>query len=350
MAITINCTVSEVSRTVSYNRDSLTVTRILNVRPYSAIGLLAYQMLGGARFINGRIRRILPSRDPWLPQCFCESIESTGGGKFLGAVPAENNANAMLNAQNVYDFGILTVSYKTPEKSTPEEVEAASEEGDDGGSENSEIELASQSWDFSAQALTLPLNFYQFKNGNPTNTAQLTNVNATKTIPKIDYNLMRHRVARRPIQAITALVGRVNKNPFNLGVAVWPAETLRFEGAHIDQKITMDGFKFFDISYKFTIMPIFDFVATSMQTKEMKTTGSGGSGDPFVTKEVVVPSKTAKQFVGWNRIYRPDMGYWDRLVEHGFAPPYRNVYKDDQEITQTGVGKGFNLLFNPKAK
>lgn len=330
MAVLTNCEIKEVSRKATYSRDGLTVTRVLDVFPYAAAGPLAYEMLGGPRYINGRIIRRLPERDPWLPQCFVETIDSEGMGKFNGLTPQANNATAMLSHQNYYDFARLTVTYKTPEKETPEEKEAASEDAAD---ETSEIELASQSFDFSAQSLTLPLSQLKFKYGAPGGTTMIQGVNGTKVMPRIDYALQRHEVARRPIVAITSLLGRINKNPFNLGVAIWPAETLRFEGANITQKLTSDGFKFYDINYKFCIQPVYDWCATT--TEVVNNAG-----------KVTTPSSKQMKFVGWNRIYRPDRGYWDYLNE--VATPTRSVYLYDTDVYQ-GAITGFNLLFHPRA-
>lgn len=338
MAVGTNCTITEISRKANYTRDGLTVTRVLDVYPYAAVGPLSYEMLGGPRYYNGRIIRRLPERDPWLPQCFCDSIDSEGMGKFHGAGRTENNASYMLASLNYYDWARLTVTYKTPTpndfgSATPDEVENAS---GDNSSEQSEIELASQSFDFSAQQLTLPMNHFQFKYGYNNNTALMSNINSTKVIPRIDYTLQRHYVARRPIAAITSLLGRINKNKFNLGVAVWPAETLRFDGASIQQKITTDGAKFFDVTYKFSIMPVYDKVAT---TKEVVQNNS--------PQTITTPSATKMDFVGWNRIYRPDRTFWDYLQETKDAT--RGIYLFDTDVTQAGAGTGFNLLFNPRA-
>ena len=331
MPVITNCEIKEISRKATYGRDGLTVTRVLDVYPFEQAAPLAYEMLGGPRYQNGRIWRRLPERDPWLPQCFCENIESEGMGVFHGAIPQANNASYMLASKNLYEFARLTVTYKTPEKETPEEKEAASE---DEGDEASEIELASQTFDFSAQSLTLPLSQLKFKYGAAGGTSMIQGVNGTKVMPRIDYALQRHEVARRPLVAITSLLGRINKNAFNLGIAIWPAETLRFEGANITQKLTSDGFKFFDINYKFCIQPVYDLCATSTEAVD-----SAG--------KIITPSNTALKFVGWNRIYRPDRGYWDTLNE--VKTPTRGIYNYDTDVVQTGIATGFNLLFNPRA-
>lgn len=332
MAVTTNCEVHEISRRATYSREGLTVTRILDVYPFSQAAPLAYEMLGGPRYANGRIFRRLPERDPWLPQCFVENIESEGMGKFVGTVPRSNNASAMLASQNRYEFARLTVTYKTPERVTPEEKEASEKED---STEESEIDLASQTFDFSAQSMTLPTTYMKWANGailNPSIKPEGTN--AIKMLPKIEYALQRHEVATRPIVAITSLVGRINKSPFNLGVAKWPAETLRFEGANISQKVTSEGFKFFDINYKFSIQPVYDLVATSVEVVD-------NSGN------ITVPSKTKMAFVGHNRIYRWDRGHWD-YVKESTSTTFRGNYLYDEDVSQ-GAVKGFRLLFNPRS-
>lgn len=331
MPVITQCTIKEISRKATYSRDGLTVTRVLDVYPFKQAAPLAYEMLGGPRYINNRIFRRLPERDPWLPQCFVENIETEGMGRFYGFDGSAYTPTAVLANQAEYDFARMTVTYKTPEKATPEEKEAASE---DEGNEASEIELASQTFDFSAQSLTLPLSQLKFKYGAAGGTSMIQGVNGTKVMPRIDYALQRHEVARRPLVAITSLLGRINKNPFNLGVAIWPAETLRFEGANISQKVTSDGFKFFDINYKFCIQPVYDLCATSTEAVD-----SAG--------KIITPSTTALKFVGWNRIYRPDRGYWDTLNE--VKTPTRGIYNYDTDVVQAGIATGFNLLFNPRA-
>lgn len=335
MAVSTICTITEVSRKATYSRDGLTVVRVMDVIPYSASAPLAYEMLGGPRVYRGRVYRRLPERDPWLKQCFCENIDSEGMGKFSGFNGEVYPPNVILANKAAYDFARLTVTYKTPEANTPEEKEAASGEN---SSEQAEIEVATQSWDFSSTSLTLPLSMYKTKYGIVGTTAQQQGTNGIKVFPKIDYTLARTRLATRPIVAITSLVGRVNKNKFNLGVAIWPPETLRFEGANISQKITMDGFKHFDINYKFTIMPIYDLVAT---TQETEVAGSGSSAPSVIT-----PSQTKMDFVGWNRVYIPSRGCWDYLVET--KDTTRKIYRFDTEVTQK-FASGFNLLFNPRA-
>jgi|LakMenEpi03Aug12_release.lakeMendotaPanAssembly.Ray.scaffolds.fasta_scaffold73410_2 hypothetical protein len=335
MPVTTNCTITEVSRRATYSRDGLTVTRVMDVTPYSAAAPLAYEMLGGPRVLNGRVYRRLPERDPWLKQCFCESIDSEGMGKFDGFNGEVFTPSVVLASKSKYDFARLTVTYKTPEKNTPEEEEAASGEN---SSEQAEIELATQSWDFSSTSLTLPLSQFKTKYGIVNTTAQQQGTNGIKVFPKIDYTLARTRLATRPIVAITSLVGRVNKNKFNLGVAIWPPETLRFEGANISQRVTMDGFKYFDINYKFTIMPIYDLVAT---TQETEVAGSGSSAPSVIT-----PSAKKMDFVGWNRVYIPARGCWDYLVE--VADETRKIYRYDTEYSQ-GFATGFSCLFHPRA-
>ena len=253
-------------------------------------------------------------------------------GVFTGAVPQPNNASYMLASKNRYEFARLTVTYKTPEKETPEEKEASEKED---STEESEIDLASQTFDFSGQSMTIPTTYMQWKNGGILNPViKPEGAQAVRVLPKIDYALQRHEVATRPIKAIVGLMGRVNKNPFNLGIAVWPAETLRFEGANITQKLTSDGFKFFDINYKFCIQPIYDYVATSLEVL---------SNDGTIT----TPSKTALAFVGWNRAYRYERGYWDYMRESK-SVKFRGIYGYDEDIAQGNV-KGFRLLFNPRA-
>ena len=121
MAVSTNCEVHEVSRKATYGREGLTVTRVLDVYPFSQAAPLAYEMLGGPRYKNGRIFRRLPERDPWLPQCFVESIDSEGMGVFSGAIPTSNNASYMLASKNTYEQLLI----KPPKKRLPKKKKLA---------------------------------------------------------------------------------------------------------------------------------------------------------------------------------------------------------------------------------
>ena len=192
MAVLTTCKITEVSRKATYSREGLTVVRVMDVTPYSASAPLAYEMLGGPRYNSrtGRVWRGLPERDPWLKQCFCENIDSEGMGKVHGYDGDVVGPNIILANKAAYDFARLTVTYKTPEATTPEEKEAASGEN---SSEQAEIEVATQSWDFSSTSLTLPLSMYKTKYGIVGTTAQQQGTNGIKVFPKIDYTLARTR-------------------------------------------------------------------------------------------------------------------------------------------------------------
>ena len=44
--------ITEVSRKATYSRESISITRVLDVEPYSVHGIVASNLLGGVRFVG----------------------------------------------------------------------------------------------------------------------------------------------------------------------------------------------------------------------------------------------------------------------------------------------------------
>lgn len=337
-------TVKEVDRKVSVDAESMSVTRTLDVYPYADYLKVVNLLLGGYSNVGPLLYYRAPARDPYHPFCFCQSIDIDGVGAIGTTQP---DGITILNAKNGYSIcARLTAVYKPLGKATADEVENADDDGNDSDEkpqEKPEIDRAEQSWTFAAQQLTLPTEYYRFKNGGGPHPSLVKGINATKKIPRIEYSLMRHFVVNIPVDAITALIGRINRDPFRVGKAVWPAECLRFDGADVKQKITNRGMKLYDVSYKFSVMPIIDTYADG-ETQEIVTSA-------YSPDKVTVPASTTSGRVGWNRVYRPERGYWDKLVLQSDAD--RQIYNYAEDYTQTNsrgreVG-GFNLLFHPRS-
>ena len=322
---------SEISRKVQAGRDTITVTRVLEVEPYSAWYSMAGLLLGGVRLVGGALYRTPPMSDPVIKWAYCDSVDVEGVGTFVGTGPVD--PILQLRANNYYRRARMTVVYKNVQQST-EEMDSSA--GDAGGDQNetSEIDLATNSMEITAQQLTLPTQYYKWRY-SPSNTLQQSGTNATKTMPQITTTNVRNFVVNRPLNAMIALIGRINSSAFRVGGIQWPPETLRYDGSTTTQKTTNTGVKFFEIQHKFAVQPVYDYVA---RTNEVL-----GANKSIITKA----SETALDFVGWNRIFRPDRGFWDTPV---LASSVKNgIYRMDNEIIQPGVGSGFRLLFHPRA-
>ena len=321
--------ITEVSRRASYSRDSISIVRVMDVEPYYMHGIVASNLLGGINYVGGRLVRTLPFRDPHISWCWVKSVEVEGVGNFIGS--GGTSDMSIFNVwNNGYSKARMTVTYETLEQTQQEMDNSAGPSTTD----FEEIELASATYDIGAQQLTLPNDRYQWANSPTIGIAQ-SGTAGQKTIPKMDIAMVRHFCVNRPLQAITKLVGRVNAKTTYLAGAYYAPEMLRFDGANITQKLTNAGIKYFEIQYKFAVQTIWDKVATSAE-----------SVDPTNQNVVNFPSNNEMAYVGWNRLFRPDRGYWDyvRLQSDGLT----TIYNPDTDIAQGNV-KGFALLFHPLA-
>lgn len=320
-------TIKEESRSEVISPAGVQTTRVFQVSPYNARGECYADLVGGVRFVGGRLVRIPPLSDPaYLParvnEIRCDPIEDdTLNGDIYG-----NNYNPLVRHAPYRGPARLTVTYKTPDASAtdpngPNDPQTIDNAAGGGTGEVQEIELATLAWDFSAQNLSVPNKYYQWGGGaDGGKLLQNQNVAATITIPRIEISLERKFVIRKPLAAICALMGKINKDPLVIGFNSYPAETLRLDSAQVRQLITNLGIKFFNVTYKFTCMPKFDKIETG-----------------------------ADAFVGWNRLFNPRTGQWTKVHVAGDGTP---IHRLDQDITQTLRGrvvKGFKLLFHPMA-
>ena len=302
------------------SRGGASVVRTFRVEPYIDGILLASKLLGGVKLIGGRIVRFLPARDPVLPWCYCDSVEIEGLGVFGSALPL---GFTVLSAANGYENGaVLVATYKTQDtdQATIDQTGGTpGAEGDPSGGQStdaqSEIDVATETYDFSIQQLTLPNDRYKWS--SDTKLLLNTNIGAVKGIPKIDYMLSRHLVPRLPKTAIRDMLGRVNRYAFTVAGDMWPKETLRFDGASVNRKITNEGAKYYEIGYKLAIQSTYDKIESGI-----------------------------RDYVGWQRLFRPDTDRWETVTTAGGG---KFLYEyDDDAPAQNGIS-GLKLLFDPRS-
>ena len=300
-------TLLDISREENVTPEGIEVTRVFHCTPYSARAAVYDTLIGGVRLRGGILSRVLPASDPYFPWCRVDSIQTSMLDEDYLVSPSPGVSP--LRVGSPYNGpAVMTVHYKTPHYTAPEE-----------------IELVNQSWEFSAQNLTLPNERYGWKNDDPISPSNdddpsellaFSGIAATKTIPRLEYAITRHLIPRKPINAIMKLLGRINKTTFTVGRDRYPPGTLRFDSASASQKVTNRGIKFFDVTYKFAVMPVFDWI----DEKKLK-----------------------QGFVTWNRLFDPRKGFWRRVVL--FKDPKRGIYLFDTDIKGL-KSKGFRLLFD----
>jgi hypothetical protein len=293
---------------------ALTVTRVVRVEPYIDFPAVMASLLGTVALAGGVLVRIPPARDPWTLAAVCTAVDVEGVGVY-GTGSAGAPAFVLATANGYEQGARLTVTYQTPDadKATQDAGQG------DAATPQQEVELASESFEFSSQALTLPNDRYKWT--GTTALLQQTGTQATKVLPRIEYSLQRHYVLTLPFQAITKLLGKVNTNALLVNGKNWPAECLRFDGATATRKINFQGLAFYDVTYKWAGQPVYDVIEDASTT-----------------------------YVTWQRVYRPDTGKWEKpvLVSDGLT----QIYKVDTLISQTIKGttySGFPLLFHPGA-
>lgn len=271
-------------------------------------------LLGGVVIYQGRVYRRPPAPDPFFPWCRVTSIKmgKIEEDQLLG----QSTDDALTVSRDYTGPLILTVTYKTP---TTDQTQA----DDQNSSEQQEIEIATESFEFSAQSLTLPNDHFVWEStyGSSQKFLVQEGLQATKLFPTVQYVLQRHLCVRLPTGAILNNLGRVNSAAFTVRKTTWPAECLRFDGASCSHKISSFGEKFWDITYKFSGQPTYDYIETGYES-----------------------------YVGWNRLYRPSENRYERPVLSSNSS--RRIYQLDsgtplQIIAGRQVG-GFKQLFHPR--
>lgn len=333
MAYTLN----EISRQEKLTASGLEVTRVLDVEPYAARGQAYSDLIGGVRLVGGRLVRFPPLADPAFRWCRVAEIttDPIDESDYLVA-PSQSYNPYRLTAQ-YHGPARLTVVYKTPEGGqTPDDIDKG---GGDGTDEAQEIELADESWDFSNTQVPIPNTAMAWERTDGSSPSaplppgsvlnQASTLSARKLIPKLDYALVRKFVVRKPTTAILQMLGRVNKSSIRLGGDLYLPEMVRFDAASARRSITNLGIKFYEMTFKFCINPIWD-------------TYWKGPGEAV----------TATGYVGWNRFYYFEKDRWQYM--HNRRTANRRTYQFDEDAPAQRLGgrqvKGFKLLFNPYAK
>jgi hypothetical protein len=330
-------TVKELSRVEKIMSTGLEVTRVLDVAPYAARGEAYNDLLGGVRLIGGRLVRFPPLADPAFPWCRVSDITTEPIDDTDYLVAPSPSYNPLRVAAPYKNAARMTVVYRTPEGGQ-DENDIDNGEGD-GTNEAQEIDLADESWEFSNSQVQIPNTTMAWErtdggtSASPLPPGSVLNPNsalaARMLIPKLDYTLVRKLVVRKPTQAILLNLGRVNKKRIRLGPDTYEAECVRFDGASARRAITNRGVKFYEVTYKFCVNPIFD------------SYWKGPGADT-----------NARGYVGWNRFYRFDQDRYMYVSNPKNAN--RRVYQYDEDDAVQVLGgrtvKGFLLLFNPYAK
>lgn len=320
--------VQEIERKSTGTRDGAEVVRKFRVRPYSGHREFEAFLLGTIQYVNNRFVRTLPKADSLYTHCYADRVETVGVGAFVGTTTDGANTSStdpqtVLESANNYQEADCTVTFKSNSFTRAQ------------WDSNNEGILLGLEFDFTGQSLTLPNEWYRWVNSTTINIGQ-TGTNATKNISKMNVQCVRYYCINRPINAITKLLGKINATGILWQDVTFPPETLLFDSASIREKTTYNNVKYYEITYKFLVQPTFESVATSSET-----VNSSGV--------VTSASSTSVDYVGHNRIYRPDRGYWDYLETTNGT---KRIYQLDSTVSQTINGatvSGFNLLTDPGA-
>ena len=331
-------TVYDEGRKVTYSREQTTVTRYLRVEPYSDVPYVADLMLGGVRIVGGYMVRIPPSRDPFLPFCYCTDIQETG----LGAWTHASAPNGLFNLirRPTYAHGAkLVATYKSLSTSMDPAIadleddppQPPTQPPNGQGIEptaQQEIDLATNTMDFAAQSMSQDGHKLVFTTIQPDQGGVPYKVAASagavsKTIPMVSIKLTRHFVARPPYNAIHDLIGTINKSAIRYRRRLtWPAQTLRFDGLSSEQRVTSFGIKMYSLSYAFA---------------------------GFFLKDNIAPAGVDR--VGWLRKFDWDNQQWDFVTAPQRA--ISNLYEFDEDVAAQTINgnpvRGYSLLFHPRA-
>jgi|SRR5882672_908343 len=331
-----------IQATQQAGRGSLTIKRSMYCDPYDQIVALMYDMLGGYRLFGGNtLLYVQPVSHPLFPWSRCTDLEIVPKEK-MGYIPNSVVTGPLglfripvplrdgNGASGLVGSAVVTASYSLPT--------LTEDQTNDGGNADQQMDIASESWDFGGQRLTLLNEFYKWiNNGVP---KRQKDFQVTKNLSETRTQLTRHRVLKIPIGTISGLQDTINLSAFRMVNTIIPAECVRFDGASASRRLTTaQGLQYYEITYKFSLRLIYDY------------TENGGS---------------TRSYVGWNRIYNPEKGYWERMINHplfsvpgtvhpAYASGERGIYWYDEDIFPSAAGgggttiKGLQFLFDPRA-
>jgi hypothetical protein len=321
-------------------RGTLSIERQFYCDPYNQIVTLMFDMLGGYKLFSNFLLYVQPMSHPLFPWARCTDL-SIEPKEVMGYVPAASVAGPFGLTKRIpvpLDNGlpgavgeaIVTATYNLP---TLTEAQNSSS----GGNADQQMDIASEQWDFGGQRLTQLNEFYKWiVNGIP---KRQKDFQVTKNLSETRTQLTRHRVLRIPIGTISGLQDTINLHPFRMVNTIIPAECVRFDGASASRRLTSaQGLQFYELTYKFALRLIYDYIETG----------------------------STRTYVGWNRIYNPEKGYWERMlntptfsipgtIHSSYPPNSRGIYWYDEDIfaAATGTGgssiRGLMYLFDPRA-
>jgi hypothetical protein len=314
-------TMTEVSRQENFRADGISIVRVFQVEPYTSRFEAYFDLAGGVTVGSGGAYTVrYPARDPLVPFCRVKEIQF---GALEEAEIVGHPTNSPIIAASYYRGpAILTVTYETPEATEAE----IPEEEEFEPTEQSEIDLAQIQYKFSGRNITLPNQFmkWQTTNGGSedmANTVARSDIAATKRMTSMQLVVTRNYVLNIPWTAIERFTGHVNLNPFAIAGRTWPSETVLFESADIQRKITNKaGSRYHVVTFNFSICLNFGKCANA----------------------ALPPEEWETKLVGWNRLWDPRRSYWDRVVT--FSNPPSRIYDADQE---GWPGHDFRSLFTP---
>lgn len=326
MAYTIKFMDETMSGGEDDSSSSLEVVRTMKITPYTAIPECMLDLLGGIRVVNRRIIRTFPHRHPLFRQTRCKKVTTkpfdvlkanqTNVANYRGYF-----GNLKHNWIPYSNSAIVTATYGLP---TLEEKDM---QDSGGGDESTEMELASESWDYGGRNLTLPTKFMKWKSSG--NLIRPQEANAAMAIPTIGVTVVRHRVFRKPVTAILLNMNKINKSSFRLVTDWFPPGTVRFEGLTATRRLTTArGIKFYELTYKFSIMPLFAMCAKDADANDGEL-----------------------KFVTWQRLFNPTTSLWEEVVwANDTSRKLFRYDEDDYSVTLGGKPvKGFAGLFHPLA-
>lgn len=320
---------------VSGSMDSLNVNCSYYITPANLIQGAIADLTGGYRRLGRIIVFIPPRRHPAWPWCRVSSF------KIKPFEELQYSSNAVVTGAAGFDriilpraanFGAIGKCELDVVFSKPDKPESSfPQQGGGGGDQNQEMELATQSWEFAGRNFTVAQKYYKFEfsgDGPQTEDNQVQFI-----VPEVHVEMTRHMCLAPPKDSILQCGGKINKVAVRLGPFNWPKETVRFESCSASQKITTgQGLPFWDITYKFAIL--------AMWGKCISAPGSSDDGRPITTMD----------WVGWNRVFNPAKGAWERKLNKTTNDPIHRFADDDCSLTYKNTNLvGFPVLFHPAA-
>lgn len=320
-------TLKELDCTMDAEQDKgagkLNLMRKWKLTPFSAFPELCSVLLGGFAVYGGRIVHVPPRPHPWFPWARCNKVSCKPWDVLAGSVPTVFGSDA-LNRIHLSNHGEVTATYTLPDNDQVAEDKAEGE-----GNEEQELDICSEAWDYGYQLLTLPNQYLKWKSTNVQ--IRPDELNAYITQPYIQVQVIRHRVLKKPVNSIMALMGKINQSQMRLVADYFPAETVKFDGLTANRRITTaKGLKFYELGYKFIII--------------------GNYGLCQDLADLANPTGI-KTYAGWNRAFNPAVNAYDRMV--WAANPTKGAYLLDGDSWGQTIGgrlvPGFSTLFHPLA-